>query len=420
MENATNVENSISLTVLNGKVKVCNIVTYEIGEAEVVSDFFKSVDSASSQKYTTVLVNDGAVDSINMSDWIQGNDSTTPSLNAYPDELHQVISKGLETTKGLVDKKGISLKTYNSSMDFKASIELLERAELDFETQIKKLKASSGGANLSDMLDRYFFRKHLLIRGGKGVGKTYAVDERLASEKIDNEFIAGHEGMESIDLLGYYIKDETGAMVWLDGALSKAFRKAKDAECCLFFDEILRMPSRELNILVGALTPTSRGTYRLRTNRVIDIAHGIGETEVLEVPVKNLWCVATTNIGAGYQVDDIDDALSDRFRIVDKTVSTEELQIILTSYATISGVSEAMVNKLIDFYTQSNDLVTSGELEKEVNLRHLSEVIQFSKSDVDIKEYMFDLVPTWCSTDANGTVNKSEREIINKLIKKII
>lgn len=418
---ASNKRSEITLTDVDGEIRVCNVITFDRSDDTEESDFFKSVDSKV-ERCRVILDADGKF--LN-SDWIFGEKEESASLNKYPDELHQVISKGLNGTKNIANDKGVTFIYEENKLDiqsgfFDDDIDTVKKATLDFNEQIKRLKAMNGSASLEDMIDRYFFRKHLLIRGKKGVGKTYSVDKRLEDEGIDYEFIAGHDGIESIDLLGYYVKDASGHMVWLDGALTKAFRKAQKDKCCLFFDEILRMPSRELNILVGALTPTSRKTYRLRTNRIINNIDGIGETEVIEVSVDNLWCVSTTNIGAGYEVDEIDSALSDRFRIVDKDVSTDELDTILSVYAGLNGISKTVVDKLISFYTKSNDLVVSGELEKEVNLRHLCEVLQFSKTDDDVKQLMFDLVPTWCSTDTDGSVNKAEREIVTKLIKKMI
>jgi Holliday junction resolvasome RuvABC ATP-dependent DNA helicase subunit len=282
-----------------------------------------------------------------------------------------------------------------------------------------KYKSINGSIDLGSFIDRYWFKKHLLVQGEKGLGKTYTIDKKLTDEGLEHTFIAGHEGIESIDLLGYYIKNETGNLVWLDGVLAETFRKAKTDKCALFIDEILRIPSRELNILVGALTPSSRGTYRLRTNRIVDVVDGVGQTELLEVPMDNLWCVGTTNVGAGYQVDEIDSALSDRFRVVVKETSNGELEAILTSCASVNGISDKVITQMISFYSQVKDFVVSGELEKSVNVRHLCEVLQFSKNDDEIKSYLFDLVHSWCSTDTNGNPNKSEREIITKMIKRI-
>lgn len=411
------IEDNITLAVTSDdKVVPVNIVYFSVSEDEDAGDFFSSSDSTE-KKYATILCDKDILN------WFSNDkdDLKTESIvNLYPEEMKDIIHQGISKTSQYNIEKDRTWITNIKDDMFLKSENLLAKATVEFNNTVNTFKNQSGnGANLETLIDRYYFKKHLLIRGAKGVGKTYAVDKRLNDDGIDYEFIAGHEGMESIDLLGYYIKDELGNLVWLDGALSRAFRKAKDDRCAIFFDEILRMPSRELNILVGALTPSSNNTYRLRTNRVVNTLDSIGETEIIEVPIENLWCVATTNIGAGYQVDDIDDALSDRFRICDKNTNTDELNTILMSYAG-TKISNTKVNELITFYTQTNDLVKSGELEKEVNLRHLSETVQYANNDDEIKIYMLDLIPTWCSTDADGSLNKAEKEIIKKMIKKCI
>jgi hypothetical protein len=135
--------------------------------------------------------------------------------------------------------------------------------------------------------------------------------------------------------------------------------------------------------------------------------------------MENLWCIGTTNVGAGYQVDEIDDALSDRFRVVVKETSNAELESILLNCATKNKISHSVVSNMITFYSQMKDFVTSGELEKSVNLRHLCEVLEYSQDDTEIKSYMMDLINTWCSSDTNGNPNKSEKEIITKMLKRI-
>jgi hypothetical protein len=60
---------------------------------------------------------------------------------------------------------------------------------------------------------------------------------------------------------------------------------------------MLRIPKRELNILVGSLTPSSSRTYRLRTNRIINITDGIGEIDI-EIP-----SVALPTTGSAYTAE---------------------------------------------------------------------------------------------------------------------
>lgn len=412
-------DSQIALVPDGNKLEVCNVIRFSVVEEEQESSFFASADTL--EKDNTYV---GIISAQSNYEWLWDTDKKIVfNIDSYPEELHPVIQKGINATRDLFNtmsktKHRPIMIDYRKD-EFQKDLDTYILAKDDFQKQVIKYKSVNGSVDLGSFIDRYWFKKHLLVQGEKGLGKTYTIDKKLTDEGLEHTFIAGHEGIESIDLLGYYIKDETGNLVWLDGVLSETFRKAKTDKCALFIDEILRIPSRELNILVGALTPSSRGTYRLRTNRIVDVIDGVGTTELLEVPVDNLWCVGTTNVGAGYQVDEIDSALSDRFRVVVKETSNNELEAILNSCASVNGISEKVIHQMISFYSQVKDFVVSGELEKQVNVRHLCEVLQFSKNDDEIKSYMLDLVHTWCSTDTNGNPNKSEKEIIVKMIKKM-
>ena len=414
------INDSITLYYDDKKIKVANILQVIYTEEETDNTFFSSVDAKENVAYC-IIRDDG--ERIDLCDWFNSICENMSFVETYPSELQEIIFKGLKSSNNFWNNhKAIPSSHFdklveNNLNEFDRVLTITKKATVEFNDSVMKLKAQTGDVNVDELITRYYFRKHLLIRGKKGGGKTYIVDKKLHDEGVEYDFIAGHEGMESTDLLGYYVKNQSGNLVWLDGALSKAFRKAQTQKHAIFFDEMLRMPARELNILVGALTPSSRKTYRLRTNRIINEVDGIGETETLEVPMENLWLIGTTNVGAGYNVDDIDEALADRVRIVNKDVDGAELEKILSS---CNPAFEDIVPSLVSFYMLINDMVSSGELEKEVNLRHLCEVLTLASDKSEIKMYMYDLIPTWCSTNTDGSVNKSEKEIIVKMIKKMI
>ncbi len=246
------------------------------------------------------------------------------------------------------------------------------------------------------------------------------VDNKADFDAID---IRGHEGIEAIDLLGHYIKTETGGLVWKDGVLSQAFRNASHGKkTVLFIDEMLRIPKRELNILVGALSPDSEDNFTLDTNRAgaVEIEDGvaIASSEKITIPKDMLWGIGTTNAGAGYSVDTIDEALADRFRVVIKRMTDIEMQDILYATAKVHGMGKKEVAKLMKFYKSFNALRETGELVKLLNLRHLSEVIEFSEDANDMADTMTDLIPTLCTQDQEGYPNDTQSSIIEGLIEK--
>jgi len=291
--------------------------------------------------------------------------------------------------------------------------------------QLEDMKSSGSGGAVGNKLDKYFFKKHILLQGEKGGGKTYMVTKMLTDmkEKITAVDIRGNEGMEAIDLLGYYIKTNSGDLVWKDGPLTAAFRAAaKGEKTILFIDEMLRIPKRELNVLVGSLSPDADGNYKLDTNQAdaveIDAdGRAIASIETITIPKDMLWCVGTTNAGAGYAVDNIDEALGDRFRTIIKRTGEKEMQDILAVNAKNYGHTKKEVAKLMKFYKSYNTLKDSGELTKLVNLRHMCEIMEFSEPG-DLADAAYDLIPTWTTQDQHGYPNESQSAIIEGLIEK--
>jgi len=412
----SNIKENIQMTIFEGDLSVLNLITFDLVEDEdevVESSFFSAVDSKDSVTNCAVYLihsKDGSFQSPETA-WMSHHSNI--NLETYPEEMIEIISKSIHSNMDITktyskDKIERFSNSYDMSSftSFDPAITNCEKAYHELMAEIKKLKAMNGSVNIEDFIERYFFRKHILIQGEKGGGKTFSVHKMLLDKGVAFEEIDGHEGVEAIDLLGYYLKDSSGNMVWMDGVLTKAFRTAQTEPVVLFVDEVLRIPSRELNILVGALAPMSDDTYTLRTNRVVNVTDGVGESEYLSIPVENLWCVGTTNVGAGYQVDEIDDALADRFRIVNKSTSNSELESILNIYATKSKIPLDVVPRMVEFYTQMRDLMISGEIEKIVNTRHLCEALQLSTDVSEVKVYMMDLIPTWTSSDTNGGLLK--------------
>jgi hypothetical protein len=289
------------------------------------------------------------------------------------------------------------------------------------EKELKSLVSSELGFKTM----KYIFKKHILIEGEKGSGKTYTVSRLLHLLKVNQVFTAGHESMESIDLLGHLIPASDGTLVWKDGPLTQAFRMAQEVPTALFFDEILRVPQRELNILVGSLSPNAQGLYVLRTGRVVGVTEdGVAIEETIEVPQDRLWVVGTTNVGAGYGVDDIEEALADRFRLVRKDTSEEEAKLILTNNAKSVGFTGSdlsdTVTKMMKFFALMKELQKSGEINKIINQRHMSESILLSEGSVaTVKQNLADLVLNWIDRDTNGYPMKEQQALVMKTISKV-
>lgn len=393
----------------SGKVIIVSKITYEPQKTEDEDDFFSKVGVVN--KKVEIYSNEPC------DKWISSSTKKqTVDFSNIPESIVDTITQAIEATKNF-DKNSNYEKCSFSDEQHAEIKEDLDKNIIQFNEKLKKLSITGDGLDILTFSKRYMFKKHALIKGERGVGKTFSLDKFCEDNGFRTVFMSGHEGIESQDMVGYYTKDATGGLVWLDGTLTQAFRLAQKQKVVLFIDEMLRIPARELNVLIGSISPSSKGTFKLRTNRIVNISDGIGETEILEVPQENLWVAATTNVGAKYNVDEIDHALSDRFRVYEKTLTPYETRQIITFWLDMRGFDSKWVEKFVNLEEKIRALFNSGEIENIINIRHISELIQYAETESDFISYAVDLLPNLCGVDMNGQIEKTEKELILKLIK---
>lgn len=329
------------------------------------------------------------------------------------------------------------------------SEEILDNLENAFKKYDSKEKTTKPKEE-SAVYDRYAFKKHLLITGPKGFGKTYGVykyfDDKNISEK-DRFIVGGFEGLESIDLLGQnvpYIKEvkkenkqlkivannsfvsedakseHIQDLVWTDGALTAAFRNAeKGNKTVLLIDELLRIPGRELSILIASLTPDNKGYYTLSTRKILKLDEdGCGVEETIKVKQENLWVVATTNIGASYDVEELESALEDRFMIVHKSSKREIVKKAVKANTDAKKYSSDEVTNLMNFFDEIAKYKKQENLSKTINTRHLCEIVQISENEGDIPEIVKDYALKWVGRDIEGEPLKNEYSLVISAINK--
>ena len=251
-------------------------------------------------------------------------------------------------------------------------------------------------------------------------GKTYNVTKYANDHHAKVIQLNAHNGIESTDILGYNVRHSDGSFIWLDGPLSEAFRIAQTEPVILIVDELLRIPAKELNIFISALTPNSSGQFILNTSRItnVDPKLGIGSAERLVIPKENLWVVATTNIGSDYDVDEVDLAFNDRFRTFDYYPEDSTIHAILSA-TNVNSLDDIYIDKLMRLVKAIQALVLSQELSYTMNTRHLTSVLSLVKKPDQFKSHLFDLAPNICSRQTDGQLNSAELEIYKKTVKSL-
>ena len=393
----------------SGKVIIVSKITYEPQKTEDEDDFFSKVGVVN--KKVDIYSNEPC------DNWISSSTKKqTVDFSNIPESIVDTITQAIESTKNFDKNSNYEKGSFTDEQEAEIK-EDLQKNIAQFNDKLKKLSIIRDGLDILTFYKRYMFKKHVLIKGERGTSKTFSLDKFLNDNELTTIFMTAHEGVESQDMVGYYTKDATGGLVWLDGTLTQAFRLAQKQKVVLFIDEMLRIPARELNVLIGSISPSSKGTFKLRTNRIVNISDGIGETAILEVPQENLWVAATTNVGAKYNVDEIDHALSDRFRVYEKTLTPFETRQIITFWLDMRGFDSKWVEKFVNLEEKIRALFNSGEIENIINIRHISELIQYAETESDFISYAVDLLPNLCGVDMNGQIEKTEKELILKLIK---
>lgn len=294
-------------------------------------------------------------------------------------------------------------------------------------------------------LKRFAFKIPVLIEGDRGSGKTYEAFAFAKSLGIEPSFVGGHAGIESIDLLGclvpyagqeskvedtsvsaadffsgnYQMKvssSNSNSLIWKDGPIAEAFRKAQNGEkAILIIDELLRIPQRELNILLTALSPV-HGKYNLRTGRILDVNNGVAREEVLSCDTQNLFVLATTNVGGQYAVDSIDPALAERFIVLRKDTEFDTLVSMLKEKTKEKGFNETLAEKAGLFLNRMTDAKEQGLVAEVPTLRTLSRAFDLAETEKEVKEYIFTQKLLWVDRDVYGKPVKEQMEVIKNLL----
>ena len=266
----------------------------------------------------------------------------------------------------------------------------------------------NAGTESSFSVSELAFKVPILIAGDRGAGKTWESRDFANRNNFPLCEFGGHQGIEAVDMLGSFAPLGGSQFVWKDGPISEAFRKAKNEKVVLLIDEVLRIPQRELSLLLTALSPTKNRTYKIRTGRIKQVIQSedgaVGVEEVLECPCENLCVIATTNVGSEFAVDECDPAVAERFVVIQKDTSVDQLRAILTSIAKEKGYSVDKVNQTISFYNAMKKLVSKGLVLKMPTTRTLSRAFnELSSSEAEIFRAIKAQHLLWVARDSEGT-----------------
>lgn len=298
------------------------------------------------------------------------------------------------------------------SSDTLTTLEQLETKHVLGATQ-----AATGVAQ--SRLGQMAFKVPVLFEGDRGSGKTHEARAFAKAHNLPLIMVGGNEGITATDLLGHLVRAPGGDFVWKDGALSRAFRLAQTGKVVLLIDELLRIPQRELSVLLTALSPFD-DQYTLATGRMLRVENGVGVEEELQAPVSNLCVIATTNIGAEFAVDEIDPALAERFEVIRKDTDEDALKAILTQAVRSKGFPTTVVPKLLRFFRGASALVENGNLNRAPTTRTLVRAVNLASSEAEIFLNIQEQALLWVDRTPSGKPVKEQITSIHELVKRVM
>ena len=420
------VDNSPTMTLVtsHGYPWIDKEGTLKFGVAVEISETVNSDDVFATRPDPVMVLLDSETEKVIKGELDFKSESLSQKFKGISSEaLDALINLKRQTTllksykKQLKEVKKLSQINFENQAQKDSLLSVMKKASGQSKSIMANITAGAPGTLLS-MLESYAFKKHLLVTGDAGNGKTFLIDKYIRDNKIEMVQYNGHQGTESIDLIGHLIKLPDGTFGWKDGKLSSAFRKAKTEKVVLFIDEMLRIPVRELNLLVGSLTPNSIGELVLITDRPVgDINDGIVQAETISVPQENLWVVASTNQGSGYQTARIDEALKDRFRLFYQEMTEAEVIEIIGAKLKRHKTTGVFLKSLVSIIRKTEEIKGTGNIPRSFTIRHLAEAVDTAIDQKDIKKKMFELVNNIVSIDSNGAFNAEQKKIVSNVIK---
>lgn len=245
--------------------------------------------------------------------------------------------------------------------------------------------------------------KPVLVKGGQGSGKTFGAREWGKKFDVYVEFGFNPETSPS-DMFGF----PTATSPWVDGPIARAWRlAAAGKKVFVLCDEIYRAQGAARQSM---LTPLSKRLidgkhyYALNTGRpIVDPVTGVESSEEILAPVENLAIVATTNVGARFDVNSGCAAEKERFAIVHVEVEEAKLRAVLEAAAKAKGFSVATVDKLIGFWKECKVLATDNFIEVCPTTRILSEAVLYAVNEDDVPQSLWMLgMNIWVAETLDG------------------
>ena len=186
-----------SLFAVNDKGQICFVVKIEFADkdSDDTDDFFKVVGTTN-KKFTYYAAEP-------CEKWFDKSaKKETINMADIPEQMTDTILQAIEATRAV--RKNANFVDMSKMLETENSVEFdrikadamhkLNDIKKQYDEKIKKLKISGDGIDIVTFAERYEFKKHILIKGERGQGKTYMIDKYCTNKGFETIFLSGHEG----------------------------------------------------------------------------------------------------------------------------------------------------------------------------------------------------------------------------------
>lgn len=228
----------------------------------------------------------------------------------------------------------------------------------------------------ADFYDHAFVQ-HVLLAGERGAGKTFLA--RKAADKYEAVYLEMqmHPSMEAWEFRSHD-RAFNGKVYTVQGPFAQAveaIRNGKKVVLCM--DEFLNMNPMYTNVINSPLSLTDKDTYLINTGSlIVDEETGLAKEEIVEVPADKFWVVATSNIGARYNLDKMTPSVRARFKIILMNTNTDRTKSILEKTLGKYGMPMELAEMFKKFLDAANQAVAQNELDEEATTRLACNVIR--------------------------------------------
>ena len=220
------------------------------------------------------------------------------------------------------------------------------------------------------------FVQHVFLAGERGSGKTFLA--RKAADRFGAVYLEMqmHPSMEAWEFRAHD-RVWNGKVYTVLGKLAEAvywIQQGKKVVLCM--DEFLNMNPLYATAINTPLTLTGNDTYMIETGRILDVGDGTGRLETVEVPSSMLWIVATSNIGARYEVPKMAPSVRARFQVVLMNTNAARTKTIMEKVLRNYDMPVELAEMFRKFITACKQAVDEGQLDEEATTRLACNVVR--------------------------------------------